>query len=401
MKQQRVSPIALTSGFFILVLGAIQAIMPMSIDLYLPALPTITRELQVAPGAVQLTVAVFLVGVAVGQLIYGPITDKYGRKVPLFVGLGFYIIGALFCAQADSIELLIGGRFIQALGASAGAVISSAIARDVWSGKMLADRLSLLILVLGVAPVLAPSLGSLILTQWQWHTLFWFLLGYGALIGIAVAMIPETSSMSERAHVRLRDALHTYLTILGNRPFMVFILTGACAIGMLMGYITSSSFIYIDILGVSPREFGLFFGINAIGFVGAAQLNRQLLRRFSLEKVAGTALFGAIGVGIGLIGVSSSGYASPITLTVLFSLLCVTIGFSMPNLAALAFGHIRERMGSASALQGTMQSIIGGVSGALVGLISNGTMLPAVIVITAFAVIGRILLFVALRQRTP
>lgn len=398
MKQQTAAPIAFTSGVFILILGAIQAIMPMSIDLYLPALPTIARELQVEPGLVQLTVAVFLLGVAVGQLIYGPITDKYGRKLPLFVGLGLYIVGALFCAQADSIELLIGGRFIQALGASAGAVISSAIARDVWSGKMLADRLSLLILVLGVAPVLAPSLGSVILTQWEWHTLFWFLLGYGAIIAAALTFMPETSSQSERADVQLRDALRTYLAILGNRPFMLFIITGACSIGMLMGYITSSSFIYIDILGVSPREFGLFFGINAIGFVGAAQLNRLLLRRFSLEKVAGTALFGAIGVGMSLIVVTAAGLASPVTLTVLFSLLCVTIGFSMPNLAALAFGHVRERMGSASALQGTMQSIIGGLSGALVGLLSNGTMLPAVIVITAFAVVGRILLTSALRR---
>jgi len=398
VKQQTAAPIAFTSGVFILILGAIQAIMPMSIDLYLPALPTIARELQVEPGSVQLTVAVFLLGVAIGQLIYGPITDKYGRKLPLFVGLGFYIVGALLCAKADSIELLIGGRFIQALGASAGAVISSAIARDVWSGKMLADRLSLLILVLGVAPVLAPSLGSLILTQWEWHTLFWFLLGYGAIIAAALTFMPETSSQSERADVQLRNALRTYLTILGNRPFMLFIITGACSIGMLMGYITSSSFIYIDILGVSPREFGLFFGINAIGFVGSAQLNRLLLRRFSLEKVAGTALFGAMGVGIGLIAVTVSGLASALTLTVLFSLLCVTIGFSMPNLAALAFGHVRERMGSASALQGTTQSIIGGLSGALVGLLSNGTMLPAVIIITAFAVVGRILLTLALRR---
>lgn len=400
MKQQTAAPIALTSGVFILVLGAIQAIMPMSIDLYLPALPTIARDLQVEPGAVQLTVAVFLLGVAVGQLIYGPITDKYGRKLPLFVGLGFYVVDAFLCAQADSIALLIGGRFIQALGASAGAVISSAIARDVWSGKLLADRLSLLILVLGVAPVLAPSLGSLILTQWQWHTLFWFLLGYGAIIAGALTLLPETSSPNERAHVRLRDALRTYVAILGNRPFMLFIVTGACSIGMLIGYITSSSFIYIDILGVSPREFGLFFGINAVGFVAAAQLNRLLLRRFPLEQVAGTALFGAIGVGLSLIAVTASGLASAVTLTVLFSLLCVTIGFSMPNLAALAFGHVRERMGSASALQGTTQSIIGGLSGALVGLLSNGTMLPAVVVITAFAIVARILLTQAVRRST-
>ncbi|MBM4412970.1 MAG: multidrug effflux MFS transporter, partial [Chloroflexi bacterium] len=177
-----------------IILGSVQAIMPMSIDLYLPALPTIANDLQVAAGSVQFTVAVFMIGVALGQVVYGPITDKFGRKTPLLVGFGLYIIGAVICASAPTITWLVVGRFIQALGASAGAVISSAIARDLWSGKMLADRLSLLVLVLGVAPILAPSLGGVILGQWDWHGLFWFLVLYGVAVASAVTFLPETSS---------------------------------------------------------------------------------------------------------------------------------------------------------------------------------------------------------------
>ena len=150
---------AIHNTVLMLILGSIQAIMPISIDLYLPSLPTIAHNYNVLPGAVQFTLAIFMIGVAVGQVFYGPITDKYGRKPPLYVGFGMYIIGALICATAPSITVLIGGRFLHALGASAGTVISGAIARDLWRGKELASRLSLLMLVLGVAPILAPSLG--------------------------------------------------------------------------------------------------------------------------------------------------------------------------------------------------------------------------------------------------
>jgi len=383
-----------------IILGSVQAIMPMSIDLYLPALPTIANDLQVAAGSVQFTVAVFMIGVALGQVVYGPITDKFGRKTPLLVGFGLYIIGAVICASAPTITWLVVGRFIQALGASAGAVISSAIARDLWSGKMLADRLSLLVLVLGVAPILAPSLGGVILGQWDWHGLFWFLVLYGVAVASAVTFLPETSSATERGDVRLADAGHTYLAIMRNTPIMLYVLTGACTIGMLLTYITSSSFIYIEMLGTSPSTFGIIFGLNAIGFVGASQLNRQLLRRFHLEQMAHIALAVAVLVGVMLSFIGQSGYASVITVTILFSMLGMCVGFSMPNIAALAFGHVKERMGSASALQGTLQSIFGGLAGTLVGLLSNGSIVPTALIIGGFASVASVLLVIAQRTVT-
>jgi len=223
-----------------------------------------------------------------------------------------------------------------------------------WRGKELASRLSLLMLVLGVAPILAPSLGGVILTFWDWHGVFWVLVGYGVIMLSCLRLLPETSAATERATVQLRDAPRAYLAILHNTPFMLYVVVAASASAMLMSYITSSSFLYIEMLAVTPRQFGVFFGINALGLISASQLNRS----------------------------------------VLFFLLCMSVGFIMPNIAALAFGHIHGRMGSASALQGTIQSIVGGLAGTLIGVFSNGTMWPIVGVIGSAAVCGALVLVV-------
>lgn len=393
------APIRLSSALLTLSLGGLQTVMPLSTDLYLPGLPTIAHDLNVRPGAVQFTLAVFLIGVAIGQVVYGPITDKYGRKKPLFFGLIVYIFGAMACALAPTITTLMVGRFLQALGASSSAVITFAIARDLWSGKMLADRLSLLVLVLGLAPILAPSLGGLILAQWNWRGLFWFLAAFGVLATMIVTVLPETSSPQERTEARLRDAARTYTILLYNTPFMLYILTGACSVGMLLAYITGSSFIYIETLGITPGLFAVLFGVNAMGFVGASQLNRVFLRSLSLSSVTRGAVITSVLLGLLLLAVEASGYASTLTLTVLFFALSGTIGCTLPNIAALAFGTVRERMGSAAALQGTLQSVFGGVAGGLVGVLANGTTMPVIGIITGFAALGAVFMTVAHRRQ--
>jgi MFS transporter, DHA1 family, multidrug resistance protein len=321
----------LSNLLLMLILGGLQAVMPISTDLYLPALPTIARDLSVNPGAVQLTLAVFMLGVALGQVAYGPITDKHGRKTPLLVGLSIYILGTLVCALAPTISALIGGRFLQALGASASAVITAAIARDLWSGKTLADRLSLLFLIIGAAPILAPSLGGLILIRWSWHGLFWFLVAYGLLVAAMVTRLPETSSAQERVQVRLRDSATTYVVLLRNTPFMLYVLTGACAVGMLLTYITGSAFIYIDMLGITPSLFGVLFGVNAVGFVGASQINRLHLRHLSLVSIKGGAVAAAVLNGLLLVAVVAGGQTTTLVLTLLFIVLAATVGCIMPS----------------------------------------------------------------------
>jgi DHA1 family bicyclomycin/chloramphenicol resistance-like MFS transporter len=347
---------------------------------------------------VQFTLAIFLIGVGLGQVVYGPITDKYGRKGPLTVGFIIYILGALACALAPSITVLIAGRFLQALGASAGSVISGAIARDLWRGKVLADRLSVLMLVLGAAPILAPSLGGVILSFWNWHGVFWVLVGYGIIMLLALSSLPETSSASERASIDLRDTATNYRAILRNTPFLLYVVISACSAAILMAYITSSSFLYIDMLGNNPSQFGLLFGFNAIGLIGASQLNRRVLRTQRLETVAQRALFAAVTIAVVMIGCALSGAVTTLTLSALFFSLCVCFGFIMPNIAALAFGHVHGRMGSASAIQGTIQSIIGGIAGTLVGVLSNGTLVPVALVIGCAAVLGCALLLITTRR---
>jgi len=247
----------------------------------------------------------------------------------------------------------------------------------------------------GVAPLLAPSLGGLIFSAWDWHGLFWVLVAYGVLITLAVTQLPETSESNERAQFRLRDATIAYATLLRNRPFMLFVLIGACMVGTLLAYITGSAFVYIETLGVTPGLFAVLFGVNALGFVAASQLNRLLLRRVSMLGVIRGAVATAVLIGVALLLVVASGQASTLTLTLLFIAQAATVGASLPNLTALAFGAVRERMGSAAALQGTAHSIVGGVAGWLVGASGNGAMLPVMAIITGFAVLAALLLVIA------
>ncbi|MFC4637953.1 multidrug effflux MFS transporter [Deinococcus hohokamensis] len=391
----------ISTALLTLILGCLQAIMPLSIDLYLPGLPTIARDLHVSSGAVQSTLAVFLMGVALGQIAYGPVTDKYGRKRPLLAGLVIFVLGGILCALAPSITVLIAGRFLQALGASASAVITAAIVRDLWSGKALADRLSILMLIMGVAPILAPSLGGLILTQVGWHGLFWVLAAFGVLMTVTVVFLPETSSAQERADTRLRNAASNYLILLRNTPFMLYVLSGASMAGVLFAYLTGSSFLYIGTLGVSPGLFAVLFGVNAAGLILASQLNRALLRRFGLYAVARTAVTAAVMMAALLLAVVISGHVTVFTLTPVLFFLLASIGCIFPNLAALAFGNVRERMGSASAVQGTTQSAIGAAAGGLVSAFSNGTVLPVAGIIAVFAVLSALFLLAARRAGSP
>jgi MFS transporter, DHA1 family, multidrug resistance protein len=377
---------ALPGLVLMLILGGLQALMPTSIDLYLPSLPTIAKDLAVSAGDVQFTLAVYLFGSAIGQIVYGALTDTYGRKKPLLAGYALYCVGTVICASSYDIDTLIIGRLVQALGAAAAGVITSAIARDLWSGAELAHRLSTLMMILGAAPVLAPSLGGFILLRWDWHGLFWFLTAFGLLSGVAVTFLPETSAPETRTRFHLGEMFTNFGALLKNPQFVFYMLTSATAGGMLLTYVTSSSFIYIDMLGVTPSQFAIFFGINACGFVTASTLNRMLLKRFELHQIAATAVGMVVTVGALLLAVANLGWTSLPVLTVLFALQALSVGLVFPNLGALTFGAIDSRFGSASALSGTTQSIIGSLAGALVGSFSHGAFVPVTVIILGFAV---------------
>jgi DHA1 family bicyclomycin/chloramphenicol resistance-like MFS transporter len=253
----------------------------------------------------------------------------------LTVGSLIYIIGSAVCALATRIDVLVAGRLVQALGASAGAVIGNAIARDLWSGKTLADRLSALVLVIGVAPILAPSLGGVILLYWDWHGMFWFLSGVWCARVAGSHDIARNIRSGVHVPVRLRDAARTYIDLLRNTPLVLYMLVGACGVGTLLGYITCSAFVYINVLGVSMQMFAVLFGVNAVGFVVAAQLNRVFLRYASLMQVATGAVFTTLACAVLVVVVALLGWANVAVLTVLFFVLAAAIGCIFPDITAV------------------------------------------------------------------
>ncbi|MFC4453777.1 multidrug effflux MFS transporter [Deinococcus sonorensis] len=374
---------------FTLVLGTIMAIGPLTIDLYLPAFPQIVQDLMATPGQVQYTLAVYLFGLALGQALYGPVADKYGRRAPLLAGLALYVAGAALCALAPSIGVLIAGRLVQALGGAAGAVIVSAVVRDRYEGKAAASLFSTLMLVTGVAPAIAPTLGTWLLTFLHWRALFGVLAAYGALcLLLSAQRLPETHAVAARAGMRLRDTAVVYAGLVRQRRFMGYSLAGGFSFGALFAYITGSPFLFLQELHVRPGVYALLFGVNAAGLTLASQVNRALLRRYEPEQMARVAGRVALLVGLLLLAAALLQLLSvPLVAALFFALLCCA-GMLFPNNSALALSSVSERVGSASALNGTLQSALGALSGTLVGALGGGSVaIMTVITVCALGVL--------------
>ena len=360
---------------FTLVLGMIMAVGPLTIDLYLPAFPSIARDLAATEGQVQYTLAIYLFGMALGQAIYGPLTDKYGRRAPLIGGLALYIVGAILCALAPSIGLLIAGRLVQALGGAAGAVVVSAVVRDRYEGRAAASLFSTLMLVMGVAPAIAPTLGTWILGLLNWRAMFVVLAAYGLLaLLLTVLRLPETHPAAARAGMRLRDSLGVYAGLLRQRQFIAYALAGGFSFGAMFAYITGSPFLFLQELHTAPGLYALLFGVNAAGLVAASQVNRALLRRFEPGQIARWAGRAVLLVGGLLLAATLLGALSTPLVAALFFALLASSGLLFPNNAALALSSVTERVGSASALNGTLQSALGALSGSAVGALGGGSL---------------------------
>jgi DHA1 family bicyclomycin/chloramphenicol resistance-like MFS transporter len=250
--------------------------------MYLPSLPSIVREFGADPGAGQLTVAAFLAGLAAGQLIYGPVSDRIGRRGPLLFGIALFTLASVGCALAPNMAALIGLRFAQALGGCAGIVLARAVVRDRFDARRSVHIYSLLMLVMGVAPVLAPLVGGWVLAAAGWRTIFLILTGFGLLSLVAVlAWLKESRPEATAVHARGESFIRAYGAVLGDRTVMAYVLAGSLAGASLFAYIAASPAVLIEEYGVSPQSFGWIFGLNAIGVIGAAQLNRRLSRRFT------------------------------------------------------------------------------------------------------------------------
>lgn len=377
------------TGWLVLMLGALSAFAPLSIDMYLPAFPQIAADFGVELGQVQLTLSVFLIGMAVGQAFYGPLADRWGRRTPLLFGLTLFVAATAGCALAQSVGALTISRLCMALGGSAGVVITRAVVRDSFNETESAHIYSLLMLVMGVAPILAPLLGGQLLLVTGWRGIFWVIAGFGLVcLGATGRWLPDTLPPERRVAHGVVEALRVYGRLLVDPRFITYVTAVGCASGMLFGYISGAPTIFIEQHGVTPQAFGLFFGANAGGLIAASQLNRWLLRRWPARRILGVVYTVNTVAALLLVGEVLTGWGGFTALVALLFICIASTGLIFPNIAALAMTPFGAVAGSASALMGTLQFGMGGLAGTVVGLLHNGTALPMAGVMAACSVVG-------------
>ncbi|MFO7705359.1 MAG: multidrug effflux MFS transporter [Halopseudomonas sp.] len=370
----------------LLILGGLSAFGPLAIDLYLPAFPAMANAFSTDIEHIQLSMSVYFIGLATGQLFYGPIADRYGRRKPLLFGIALFCLASLACALAPTLEWLLAARFGQALGGCAGMVVTRAVVRDLCKPIDAAKAFSQLMLVMGVAPILAPLAGGWLLKLGGWPTIFLFLTGFSALFAFAVYFgLRETLSLHERP--ALSTALGRYRGLLGEPVFMFHALTGGIAIAGMFAYIVGSPFIIIELYGIAPERFGWVFGAIAAGFILFAQFNSYMLRRRPPVKILQRTTLIYLLCTLWLLGTAWWQPESlwPLLLPLFGSV--AVIALVLPNSSACAMAGHGHQAGVASALMGTMQFVIAGITSALVGLLHNGTALPMAAVMAGCGVL--------------
>ncbi|HEX7125945.1 MAG TPA: Bcr/CflA family multidrug efflux MFS transporter [Thermodesulfobacteriota bacterium] len=360
-----------------LLLGALTAFGPMSIDMYLPSFPALARDLGTDMASVELTLSAFLVGLAAGQAVYGPLSDRLGRKPPLYAGCALYVAASVGCALARSIEALVVLRVVQSLGGCAGMVLARAVVRDLYEEQESARVFSLLLLVMGAAPILAPLVGGQILVRAGWAAIFWLLAAFGLACLAAVALwLPETHPPERRTRAGVGRALRVYGELLADRRVLGFAMAGGLAQGSLFAYLTGSPFVFMEVHGVAPEHYGWLFGLNALGLIGASQANLRLLSRLPGRTILGRALAVNAAAALVVLAVGATGAGGlPGLLAPLFVAIA-SLGFIQPNAVAGALAPHPTRAGSAAALVGTLQFLVGAAAGMLVGALHADTALP-------------------------
>ncbi|MGB4946946.1 MAG: Bcr/CflA family multidrug efflux MFS transporter [Candidatus Competibacter denitrificans] len=358
-------------------LGALIAFAPMSIDMYLPSLPTIAADFGVEPAAAQWTLASFFIGMAFGQAVYGPLADRYGRKPPLYGGLLVYIVASLGCALAPNATALIAARFVQAVGGCAGVVIARAVVRDRFDAQTSARVYSLLILVMGLAPILAPLLGGWVLAFAGWRTIFIILALFGLSCLFTVwRYLPETRPPAALSTGGIGPTLRVYAGLLGDRAFLGYVLSGGFAQAGMFAYITGSPHVFIELYKVPAHAYGWLFGLNALGLIASSQINRRLLLRYTAETILRRANRATVLLGLALILVATGDWGGLPALAICLFGYLASLGFTAPNALALALAQQGPRAGSASALIGTLQFGLATVSSMMVGLLGADSALP-------------------------
>lgn len=366
----------------ILILGALSAFGPLAIDFYLPAFPAMAAAFGTDEKHVQMTLASYFLGLSLGQLAYGPVADRFGRRIPLLVGVTLFTLASLACAFAPSLDGLIAARFVQALGGCAGMVISRAVVSDKCDAVGSAKVFSQLMLVMGLAPILAPMLGGLLVNLHGWQSIFIALTAFSALSALAVAMGLPESLPANQPRQPLSGALRQYGRLLADKVFLGHALTGGVAIAGMFAYIAGSPFVFIKLYGVPPEHFGWLFGINAAGFILVAQLNARLLSKRGPAFLLARAVWVYLAAGLTLLAVSTLHTEQLWPLLIPLFICIASLGCIIPNAAACAMNGQGARAGSASAMLGCLQFSVAAGAAALVGVLHDGTAMPMAMVIS-------------------
>jgi DHA1 family bicyclomycin/chloramphenicol resistance-like MFS transporter len=363
-------PVKTTGLVFILILSALMAFTSLSTDIYLPAMPVMANELQ---GNVELTITGFLVGFCIAQLIWGPISDHLGRRIPLVIGMVLFVIGSIGCALSTDIVQIVFWRVFQALGACTGPMLARAMIRDLFSRTRAAQMLSTLTIVMAIAPIVGPLLGGQMIKFASWHAIFWLLAVIGVLMLCSLYWLPETLPPERRVKASIRGAFATYFTLLSNRSFMRFTLSLTFYYVAAYAFITGSPFVYISWFHIDPQHYGWLFAINIVGVMSMSAVNRRLVQRYALEtllkRAVGVAALAALALAVGT-KLNVGGVVMIVaTVFVFFSM----NGIIAATATAAALDSAPNAAGSASALIGALQYGSGIISSLLLALFSDGT----------------------------
>ncbi|MDQ0813759.1 DHA1 family bicyclomycin/chloramphenicol resistance-like MFS transporter [Streptomyces sp. B3I7] len=391
---------AARAGLFVtFLLGGLTATAPLAMDMYLPSLPEVTRSLHAPAATVQLTLTACLIGMAAGQLVVGPMSDRWGRRRPLLAGLAVNVVATALCALAPTVETLIAFRLVQGLAGAAGIVIARAVVRDMYEGVAMARFFSTLMLISGVAPVVAPVIGGQLLRFTGWRGVFVLLTVVGLVLGALVwARLPETLPPARRHAGGIGETLRAMRGLLADRVFVGHTLTGGFAFAALFAYISASPFVVQDIYGASPGTFSLLFAVNSVGLITVGQINGKLLvGRVRLENVlaVGLALTAAAACALLLMTTGVFGEVGLAPVAAGLFVLMSALGLTMPNAQALALMRTKRAAGAASALLGTCSFLIGALASPLVGLAGEHTAVPMAVVQVGAALVS-VVCFVAL-----
>ncbi|MET7457350.1 multidrug effflux MFS transporter [Streptomyces sp. NPDC005574] len=383
-----------TGLLVMLILGGLTATPPLAMDMYLPSLPQVTEALHAPAATVQLTLTACLAGMALGQLVVGPMSDRWGRRRPLLTGLAVYVVATVLCAFAPTVGFLVAFRLAQGLAGAAGIVIARAVVRDLYDGVAMARFFSSLMLISGVAPIVAPLIGGQILRVTDWRGVFAVLTAVGVLLAVVVwVKLPETLEPAERHAGGVGEALGSMRRLLSDLPFTGYMLSGGFAFAALFAYISASPFVIQEIYGASPQTFSLLFGLNSVGLVAVGQINgKVLVGRVSLDRVLGAGLLVVIAAATALLLMSTGVFGQVGLLPVAAALfvLMSAMGVTLPNTQALALMRTRHSAGSASALLGTTSFLIGAIASPLVGIAGEHTAVPMAVVQLAAALVALI-----------